>query len=912
MKIVCLDLETTSLDPASGDIIEVAAVAFDWETERELKRFAALTKPRHPIPEIVTSLTGITQAMVDDKPFFGTIREEVMRFIEPDDVVVAHNADFDVNFLAHHGVTLPNPIWDTFRLAWVAWPEAESYNLGMLCRQLGVPPSQEHRALADVLLTWELLQHIRNSLVAPDSDSRDQVMALLAKSGLERYQPLFSQPPLKKAGTPVPTPSSEQALHASYSAPVPVPLSRDILNQASIEDFFKTQGYFHERLASFEPRAAQLECAQEAFSLLQSRKIGLIEAHPGTGKTLAYLTAALLHTVRSEKKIPIVVATYTRYLQDQLMERDIPAVLEALGLRERCPVASLKGRRHYLCTTRLKEFMNRHSLSEPEGWMGLKIFLWLTHGGSGELERINFSHHGQLAHLFHADAVGCRLRCRDERCFYRAARRKATHASLIVINHALLGQLIDNQEAFVPLENVIVDEAHHLPESMRQAARRDLTLAQVTLFCEYMGEIASSLPQDVKKLLQQELNHLPRDYKRILEEALTFLEQHSPHATLLLTPVWQKSRAWQQWQGRAREWCGHLKLLLGLIQGAEKKISPQQIRAWQEAVGEARLFLSGFTDFVEGNRERIQWLQRQGDVAFGNIDEVFSLNDAPLLLGSFLAPLFKPESAIILTSATLRTSARFTYIKDMLGIPSAAEKVVHTSSFDYKKQMMIYVLDDAPLPTHPQYTLYIAEVIHIVAQLLGGRTLVLGTSHKIVRDLFYTLKKYLYKDNLNLLAQKITGSRQLLLDRFRHDPGNVLLGTSSFWEGIDVPGEHLSGLIIPKLPFPVPDDPVSEALTLSQNLDGFLQLHLPEMLLRLRQGVGRLLRHPRDKGVVVLGDPRFLRSQYGGDIWKSLPPATINIGPRHELAQTVEKWFGEDLIFRWKSQGEKPPPPNKK
>lgn len=364
-------------------------------------------------------------------------------------------------------------------------------------------------------------------------------------------------------------------------------------------------------------------------------------------------------------------------------------------------------------------------------------------------------------------------------------------------------------------------------------------MAQVNLFCEYMGEVASSLPQDIKKLLQQELHHLPSDFKHILEEGLSFLEKHSPHATLLLTPVWQKSRDWQQWQRHAREWCGHLKLLLGLIKGAEKKISPSQSRAWQEAAGEAQLFLSGFTDFVEGNPQRIQWLERRGDAVFGNIDEVFSFNDVPLLLGTFLTPLFKPQSAIILTSATLRTSGQFTYIKDMLGIQSAVDKVVHASSFDYKKQMMIYVLDDAPIPTHPEYTLYIAEVIHSVAQLLGGRTLVLGTSHKIVRDLFYILKKDLHTDNLNLLAQKITGTRQLLLERFRREAGNVLLGTSSFWEGVDVPGEHLSGLIIPKLPFPIPNDPVSEALTLSQNLDGFLQLHLPEMLLRLRQGGGR-------------------------------------------------------------------------
>lgn len=381
MRVVCLDLETTSLDPASGDIIEVAAVAFDWESRQELTRFVALTKPRHPIPDIVTSLTGITQTMVADKPFFGAIRDEVIKFIEPDDVIVAHNADFDVQFLAHHGVTLPNLIWDTFRLAWVAWPEAESYNLGMLCRQLGVPPSQEHRALADVLLTWELLQHIRDTLVTPDSDSREQIVTLLAKSGLERYQALFSQTPHQKPKVPIRTASAEQAPHSFDSSRLATPLSRDILKQTDIEDFFGAHGYFQERFASFEPREAQLACAQEAFSLLQSRKIGLIEAQPGTGKTLAYLTAALLYAVHSEKKTPIVVATYTRHLQDQLMERDIPAVLEALGLRDQWPVASLKGRRHYLCTTRLKEFMNRGTLSEGEGWMGLKIFLWLVRGG---------------------------------------------------------------------------------------------------------------------------------------------------------------------------------------------------------------------------------------------------------------------------------------------------------------------------------------------------------------------------------------------------------------------------------------------------------------------------------------------------------------------------------------------------
>lgn len=338
-------------------------------------------------------------------------------------------------------------------------------------------------------------------------------------------------------------------------------------------------------------------------------------------------------------------------------------------------------------------------------------------------------------------------------------------------------------------------------------------------------------------------------------------------------------------------WRSQLQFLAGLLESGQKDVENRELLA--SSVKEAKQFNTELEMFLNGSKERIQWIQRSMPD-----DTTATLYDQALSVESQLNHIFTGASSVTLTSATLTIAGKYDYIKEQLGLPSAHELKLD-SSFAYQDQMLIYIVDNGVDPTAPSFDSFTAEKIERISLLLSDRVLGLFTSHQSVRSVYAKALGALNKANIKLLAQKITGGRHNITNRFKNVPSSVLFGTYSFWEGIDAPGDTLSCVVIPKLPFPIPNDPIYEALSEALSVNTFTHFSLPQMILKLRQGVGRLLRSPGDTGAIVILDGRFLNREYGDQVLQSLPPGVVHIGSQADLIPTLEKWYTKEVIDKW-------------
>lgn len=905
--IVGIDIETTSLTPATGDIIEVAAIRYDLTkpTSSQLGsqsgEIISFTLPRQPLSAAITSITSITQDMVANSPPFSELIGKLGDFIG-NSLLFAHNANFDIDFLTYHGLNLKkNPVWDTFLLASLAWPTAPSYNLGMLAEQLHLSVVSEHRAGDDVRLTWQLLNKIYQQLTV-SRNCYQQIIETLKKSGQEQYLGLFLTSLSSPNGESTsPSQGEERTFPSLRRRGAPPEAGRGGKSQrgeriANLEEIFSTRSPLAKTLPNFSFRPEQLAMAQRVAGLIRSKQVGFIEAGPGTGKTYAYLVPLLLHLAKQKGA---VISTYTKNLQDQL-SHDIPQLIASLGLPYQ--VALLKGRRNYLCLTRLLKALQPAKIQPDNAWLLIKLLVWLDQGTNGDLERLNVSHqaHHLLRHL-HADALSCRLTCsqQNSQCPYQRARRRARQADIVVINHALLMQL-GGEDSVLPLNHVIIDEAHHLEEVARQASCVDFSEHRVEEILAPVSRIAKAYPSRLKQRLTNKTKQLFSAYKQFLQSTANFLNQHTAADHIRLTPTLRRNTSWQKIVQTGTAWRHQLQFLNGLVAGGQE-FSPDH-ELVTSAIREAEQFSLEFETFLKGSAERIQWIQYDSPNSNDKTMRInVTLNDEALSVKPQLSRIFSSAHSVTLTSATLTIAGNFGYIKKQLGLTSAEELKLN-SSFSYRDQMLIYIVDDSVSPTTSHFDSFTAQQIERLAKLLSGRVLGLFTSYQSVHCVYDKIINELNKANIKLLAQKITGGRSNITNRFKNIPASVLLGTYSFWEGIDTPGDTLSCVVIPKLPFPVPHNPIHEAQAEALSVNVFTSFSLPQMIIKLRQGIGRLIRSASDSGAIVILDSRFLRQDYGTQVLLSLPPATVHIGSQNDLIPTLKKWYGETTLDRWRKE----------
>lgn len=866
---VGIDIETTSLDPTSGDIIEVAAIRFEPATGRILDRFEALTAPRQPLSAEITALTGITNEMVSGQPAFSEMATPLQKFVG-NDLLVAHNATFDLSWLAHHGCPLKNMVWDTFPLSSVAWPEASSYNLGTLAREQAVESTGEHRAAADIILTIGLLQKIRQQL-AVSKETHAHIQHVLRASHQDHYIPLFSS-------------QGEKAKSGSEKRETASSLDRNKIT--AVTDILGKNGLLSQHLPEFQFRPQQVALAEYIAAQLETKEITLVEAGAGLGKTYAYLSAALASNQR------VLISTYTRVLQDQLVEKDVPRLLSALGLTRR--VTALKGRRQYVCQRRLISQLKRKTISPPDAWGLIKVLCWLDQGGSGDLERLNFSHqHGRVLRSIHADHSTCRHICARKNppdCAYQKARLAASQADLTVINHSLFLRWGTGEESANQAYGVVIaDEAHHLEDAA-------ISVSQLDLSPENLSEITSSITTlFTSEKITAECRALQHDFEQLLRQAYDFLEHHTTGQTIRLTRTTRRSSHYAGLEKQSEQVMSRFHFILGLIRAQEGTIKASQRKLYQDTARAAQQFTIELKQFFTPTAQRVQWIEREAKPGQARIQ------DATLNPGPYIQAALTPEATTVLISATLTVNNSFDYIQRRYQLENTSTKQF-TGDFDYQERMRIIVVEDGPYPNHESYNQFSAQQICNIALVTSGRILALFTSQQSLEEVHRLSRNKLDKENISLFSQGISGGRANIAKRFRENHASILLGSGSFWEGFDSPGETLSVVVIPRLPFPQVGDPMIEALS-EQAGDhaSFREVMLPRMVLRLQQGVGRLLRTHSDRGVIVILDRRLAEKEYGREVLHSLPAAPIEIVGHSHVVSAVSQFFGEETLRRWQS-----------
>ena len=625
-------------------------------------------------------------------------------------------------------------------------------------------------------------------------------------------------------------------------------LSKDRSTDGStLQAQFGEGGALADQLKGFRPRPGQLTLAQTIADCLDQNHDLVAEAATGTGKTLAYLLPVLASGNRT------ILSTGTLNLQEQLFRRDLPLALKVTGAE--CKTALLKGRANYLCPQRLGQHLD--GISELDGALADEVKIvarWANHTTSGEISELGeIGARSPVWPLVTSTQENCLgsdcPKLRD--CPLAKARRDAQDADVVVVNHHLLfADLALKQTGFGEVlpgaAAVVIDEAHQVPDTAMRFFSRGVSAWQLRELARDSLAACHGTAGSLK-ILQKPLS----EFKAALDQAIT--------ACADLPARGEFSRLTHQLDD-------FRSLAVKLARLAEA-LSPlaEQSRDLSNCSDRAELLHHGLAAFLAGLDQHVRWFScRRGR---------FTLNLTPLDVATPLKELRETHPATwIMTSATLAVAKRFDHFTRRLGL-EAARTLVVDSPFDYAEQTRLWIPDNLPEPNHPNHTQALLEAALPVIRANGGRTFLLFTSHRALNRAADWMRA---NSDFNLLVQE-QAPRPVLLERFISTPRSVLLGAASFWEGVDVPGRDLTLVVIDKLPFAAPDDPVLEATLKAVREAGenpFTQVQLPHAVLSLKQGAGRLIRQTDDFGALILGDPRLITRPYGRLFLSSLPKMT--------------------------------------
>ena len=939
---VSLDLETTGLDPEREAIIEVGAVKF--RGDKVLESWSSLVRPERPIPYKIKRLTGIQQEEADEAPPMFTVMGRLASFIK-DYPLVGHSISFDLSFLRRRGLLLPNLATDTFELASILVPHAPRYSLAKLAGELGVPYTRGHRALTDAETTRRLFLALLERASQLDIETIQEINQLAKRSDWPLRQ-VFLDLEAEKARTAFTGTIREQlaakgVLADEMPGPIFAParerrplepsLEIEALDIASLSAMFEEGGLVAQKFAGYEYRPQQVEmlqCVSEAFN--EDRHL-LVEAGTGTGKSLAYLLPATYYAATNGRHV--VISTNTINLQDQLFLKDIPDLQNIVPLE--FEAALLKGRANYLCLRRLASLRRQPDLTVDEIRVLAKILVWLPGTTTGDRAELNLmDEENRIWARLSAEDESCNpsLCSQADRCFFYGARQRAEEAHLIVINHSLLLSDMLTEHRILPrYQHLIIDEAHHLEDvatnQLSFQVNQNRILRVLKGLMQSTDKRAYGLLHELPNRLRGSTipSHIQTEVERYLEEArqevektrrkvynfftalALFLAEHERPGSqydqrirltsgLRVQPAWSDVEiAWEDLSTGLRGVGDRLEYLYKGLLGLEDAGILEYDDLMQELLGKLHQ--------VQQLREEMEAIIAQPvaeGIYWASIsakDETTTLHAAPLHVGEQLENgLFTDKECLILTSATLRTGPDFDYIREQLNL-WAAEEMTIGSPFDYLSSTLLYLPTDVPEPGQPHYQRAVEDALVELARATKGRSIVLFTSYSQLRATHRAISRPLGDEGVAVLGQGIDGSRRNLLDELRANPETVILGTRSYWEGIDVVGEALSCLVIARLPFPVPDDPIFAARSETFD-DPFNQYAVPQAVLRFRQGFGRLIRSKTDRGVVALLDKRVLTKFYGGAFLDAIPPCTARQGSIHDLPRFATEWIAGEATYQ--------------
>ncbi len=697
------------------------------------------------------------------------------------------------------------------------------------------------------------------------------------------------------------------------------------LDPADLTRRLAPDGEIASALSGYESRPEQVAMAQIVAESLNAGGQLLVEAGTGTGKSLAYLLPAAMRAIAGNQRV--VVSTATTTLQDQLYQHDLPVVEASVASAHALRATVLKGRNNYLCLRRWQMMLQASDLSPAERMLLIKTLFWLPRTATGDRAELHLSPAEEEAwQRVCAVTEACTpLRCPYHRigvCFLARARRAAEESHVVIANHALLLSDLASRNRVLPeYDMLIVDEAHHLEDEATQQlgwrlGERELLNRLERLWNvgqgatgavpEALGLIASgnglSVPADLRPTLErgeQAVLQLAVSIRRFFENLARLLEdpEHQSGGDDTALRITAAVRSGSAWQELEQTWTEAVEQYQDIERAVvEVTAELEALPGTPDAARDLAAELGGHVDYWRDVRRRLQGCVHQpapGAVHWISGRDRFRstwLNAAPIEVGSLLRDrLFAVPESSVLVSATLAIGGSFDYVKKRLGLEDAAAHALG-SPFDYARAALLYVPNDLPDPTQPGYQSVLERTIVDVVTRLHGRTLVLFTSRAQLRSTYHAVRDQLAAKGIALLAQGIDeSSRTRLLESFRRGSRAVLFGTNAFWEGIDIVGEALSCVMVTRLPFAVPTDPVYAARA-EQFENPFGEYAVPQAVLRLKQGFGRLIRSRTDRGVVIVLDRRIVTRFYGQVFLRSLPPCSVKQGPSARAGVEAAQW----------------------
>ena len=899
-NLVSLDLETTGLSPGKDKIIEIGAVKTD-SNGNQIEEFNSLVNPGILISDFIENLTGISNDDVLNSLKFVDIVDEFQSFLD-DSIIIGHNIEFDLRFLSEEGLKLNNKFVDTWRFSQIMLPDLLDLSLGSICNYLDINQQNAHRALSDAKFTLEVFlllsekyKNLDNKLqtaICNIISGKDNELFFLFNSVLNEVDPNLKNNIFFSPMEIIPKHNIKEKTKGNYFN-----YGDDVLQ----EIFSSNSEILNKVLSNFSYREQQLDMSKVISDCIKNQNSAALEAGTGVGKSLAYLLPAAIFALKTGKRV--LVSTNTINLQDQLYLKDLPLVKSILSEldpdTEEINFSILKGRDNYLCIKNYGNQFVEEDIDQDYSRFLAKIAVWLSKTETGEKSELglsNFVNNNYWRRIIPKNKINCYGF--DGPCFLRNSREKAESSNIIIVNHALLMTDLKSVNSVIPDYDVlIIDEAHNLEDVASQhlgwkVDERDLKdifrinygkydlIEMIANLINREFKNTDGLAQAEDKLKRmintiEELNIKSKSlFKSVNQIVIGKGNKNSGHNSLRIDidsnfPELNFVRNdWNELKFKLDKLKSDLnryyKDLKEKITGSKiqfenwNDLFEQWIENWEEAKNNLDEFLTS------SNNEMVYWIENNEQ--FNN--HVFF--SAPINVSKILNKnLFENVKSVILTSATLNSNDEFNHLKQTTGL-----NVDHAKSFgspfDYDNSVEILLPTMFPEPNANNYQEELDKIIFENVLSSNGRAMVLFTSYKSLRNTQKSLKRKLEEYNINVLAQGVDGNPYQIIKRFKKNPKSLILGTLSFWEGVDIDDGSLDLLIITKLPFDVPTHPLFEARSAKYD-NSFIEYALPRAILKFKQGFGRLIRNEKDTGKVLLLDSRITSKRYGKMFLEALP-----------------------------------------
>lgn len=929
-RYVITDIETTGNQTKGHDrMIQIAIVVV--EDGKIVQEYASFVNPQRSIPPFVSDLTGISAIDVQNAPTFKEIAKEVKEICK-DSIFVAHNVQFDLTFLNYElELNGFSPVKcqaiDTVELTKIFYPTLPSYKLMDIATYFGYTHLRPHQADSDAYATALLLLDILDKVKSLPIETIEKLIPLSSKWRshftnhlIDIQMELLTKPKAQsleyeyQRGFALKKPKREFSF-TDYS------IGFDTL----LEETFLQVDYMKKIFPSFEMREEQLEMIRAVWKSFIENKTLIIEASTGSGKTLAYLFSSVLLSKLTAR--PVVISTETIQQQQQIREKEIPLLQKMLPFD--FLVTVMKGKQHYLCLHKFEQALFLPETNYEAVILKSQILIWILETETGDVDELNISSGGQLYWQRISSEGDQTDRDRnpwDEFCYYQRAKSLLIVADLIITNHSyMLHEITKNFHFLKGAGGLVIDEAHQLEKIAAEVFGSNLNYhAMVKWYSRWglkeqdfvLNKIFNYSKQFDPSLLPSlhKLEELMKIYRYEAEELFRYIRNvcvgDNVEAGKKTISISKTTPIYKEMFHILERLQFLLKDILQIGKSLEKRLEKSfyngnigykyahAIREIGYGLDEISNVMTQLKEFFEKDEEHVLWVEADSKLSYHHVWLRKQAKQTDELLQKHL---FSLDGGIVLTSGTLRVMNDFAYCLREWGL---VEEQVNTlainSTFPYKENVKLYVPNDiAIIQNTPQqeFVEQLASKLLMIARKTKGRMLILFTSHELLKYTYNEMKENMAEDEFVLIGQGVTsGSAQKLTKSFVHYNNSILLGTSTFWEGVDIPGDDLVCLCIVRLPFTSPDKPnFARKMQLSKERgeNPFYSLSLPDAIIKFRQGFGRLIRKETDYGVVVVFDRRLTESKYGHFFIEALPEVDVITKPLKQIGSDIQAFLKE-------------------